>query len=95
MMTGESEPRAVLARYGGRSGRGPSAGALRCVLGQGVVSKPPALYSRAVTLVLVEVAVANGCFLVHAVRPLVGASIEVAEQLGLTRGSWTGIVGAA
>jgi hypothetical protein len=90
LMTGERTRGSVCALR--RSfWRGPSAGALRCALGQGVVSKPPALNSRAVTLVLVEVAVADSCFLVHAVRRLV----EVAERLGPPCGSWTGIVGAA
>jgi hypothetical protein len=36
--------------------------------------------------VLVEVAVANGCVLVHAARPLVDASSRTAERLALSRG---------
>jgi hypothetical protein len=43
----------------------------------------------------VEVAVANGCFLVHAARPLVDASIGTAERLALSRGSGHGVDGAA
>jgi hypothetical protein len=58
------------------------------------VPKPPALYDRSGGLVL-EVAVANGCFLVHAARPLVDASIRTAERLAPGRGSCGGVVGAA
>ena len=73
----------------------PSAGALRSGFGQGVVSRPRALYSRCGALVLVEVAVANGCILVHAPRPLIEAPIEMGERLALSRGSGHGVVGAA
>jgi hypothetical protein len=45
--------------------------------------------------VSVEAGVANGCFLMHAPRPLVEASIEMAEQLAPTGGSCHGIVEAA
>jgi hypothetical protein len=38
---------------------------------------------------------ACGGFLVHAPRPLVEASIELAEQLAPSRGSCAGVVGAA
>jgi hypothetical protein len=69
--------------------------AARSAFGQGVASALRALYSRCVTLVLVEVGVANGCFLVHAPRPLVEASIEMAEQLAPSRGSRHGIMAAA
>ena len=41
-----------------------------------------------------EVGMANGCFLVHAARPLVDAPIEMAEQLAPSRGSCCGVVGA-
>jgi hypothetical protein len=43
----------------------------------------------------VEVAVANGCFLVHAARPLVDALIRTAERLALSRRSGHGVVEAA
>jgi hypothetical protein len=42
-----------------------------------------------------EVAVENGCFLVHAARPLVDAPIRTVELLALSRGSGHGVVGAA
>jgi hypothetical protein len=42
-----------------------------------------------------EAGVANGCFLMHAPRPLVEASIELAEQLAPSRGSCHGLVEAA
>jgi hypothetical protein len=45
--------------------------------------------------VLVEVAVVNGCFLVHGPRPLIEAPIEMALRLALSRGSGYGVVGAA
>jgi hypothetical protein len=38
---------------------------------------------------------ACGCFLVHAPRPLVGASIETAEQLAPSRGPCHGVMEAA
>jgi hypothetical protein len=62
---------------------------------RGVVSRPRALYSRCGALVLVEVAVANGCFLVHAPTPLREAPIEMAEGLALSHGSGHGVVEAA
>jgi hypothetical protein len=64
-------------------------------IGQGVVSRPRALYSSCGALVLVEVAVVNGCFLVHGPRPLIEAPIEMALRLALSRGSGYGVVGAA
>jgi hypothetical protein len=42
-----------------------------------------------------KVAVTNGCLLVHAARPLVDASIELAAQLALSRGPCRGVVKAA
>jgi hypothetical protein len=42
-----------------------------------------------------EVAVENGCFLVHAARPLVDAPIGTVELLALSRGSGHGVAGAA
>jgi hypothetical protein len=42
--------------------------------------------------VLVEVAVANGCSLMHAARPLVDAAIRTPEGLALSRGSGHGMV---
>jgi hypothetical protein len=45
--------------------------------------------------VLVEVAVANGCSLVHAARPLVDASIRTPERSALSRGSGLGMMEAA
>jgi hypothetical protein len=45
--------------------------------------------------VLVEVAVANGCSLVHAARPLVDASIRTPERPALSRGSGLGMMEAA
>jgi hypothetical protein len=41
-----------------------------------------------------EVALANGCFLVRADEPLVDASIEMAEQLAPSCGSCRSVVGA-
>jgi hypothetical protein len=45
--------------------------------------------------VVVEVAVANGCYLVHAPRPLIEAPIVIAVRPPLSRGSGHGVVGAA
>jgi hypothetical protein len=45
--------------------------------------------------VLVEVAVANAWFLMHASRPSAEAPIEVTAQLALGRGSCRGVVEAA
>jgi hypothetical protein len=45
--------------------------------------------------VLVEVAVANGRFLVHAPTPLREAPIKMAEGLALSHGSGHGVVEAA
>jgi hypothetical protein len=45
--------------------------------------------------VLVEVAVANGWYLVHPPTPLIEAPIEMAVRLALSRGSGYGVVGAA
>jgi hypothetical protein len=45
--------------------------------------------------VLVEVAVANGCSLVHAAGPLVDASIRTPERLAPSRGSGHGMMEAA
>jgi hypothetical protein len=42
-----------------------------------------------------KVAVANGCLLVHAARPLVDASIELAAQLAPSRGPCRGVVETA
>jgi hypothetical protein len=64
-------------------------------LRSGVVSRPRALYSRCGALVIVDVAVVNGCFLVPAPRLLIEAPIEMAEGLALSRGSGHGVVGAA
>jgi hypothetical protein len=42
-----------------------------------------------------EVSMTNGCLLVHAARPLVNASIELAAQLAPSRGPCRGVVEAA
>jgi hypothetical protein len=42
-----------------------------------------------------KVAMANGCALVHAARPLVDASIRTAAQLAPSRRSWPGLMVAA
>src|SRR6266511_126650 len=76
----ESESRVVLARDGGRCGRGLSADALRSVFTQGVVSEAPALYSRCGCACVVEVGMACGSFLVPAPRPIVAAPMELAAQ---------------
>ena len=57
------------------------------LLRSGVVSRPRALYSRDVHLSWLEAGVANDDFLVHAPRPLIEASIEIAEQLAPRHGS--------
>jgi hypothetical protein len=41
-----------------------------------------------------EAGVVNGCFLVHAARPIVDAPIEMAEQVAPSRGSCHGVIEA-
>ena len=60
---------------------------------QGVVFRPRALYScRCAALELVGGGVANGYFLVHALRPPIETSIEAADQRALNRRTCSVIV---